>query len=230
MKISSIIIRHRFPSKLHRKLIYLWRQALTRRGSQSNYKKARVTTNFSIKSRPCKRSIESLFCFNVVASLQRGLSIDTLVETSWLVKPPHHVKVGFIEENCMCIIYPQFTVSNFYEFLSEEQYLKIRPYYIKKERMECYICKIGSNTYIKLLKIDLLFSLEIFRVAIPWEIWLLRRNFLMGNVVAVFMYIPYPSLKIRYRLRKPKLISKKLFCCNCIILTVSLSKITEWNP
>ena len=67
----------------------------------------------------------------------------------------------------MCIIYPQFTVSNFYEFLSEELYLKIRPYYIKKERIECYICKIGSNTFIKLLKIDLLFSLEIFRVAIP---------------------------------------------------------------
>ena len=34
---------------------------------------------------------------NVFASLQRGLLLDALGETSWLDKPLHHVKVGFIE-------------------------------------------------------------------------------------------------------------------------------------
>ena len=38
-----------------------------------------------------------LFCSNAVASLRQAFLVDELVETSQLDKPPHHIKVGFIE-------------------------------------------------------------------------------------------------------------------------------------
>ena len=40
--------------------------------------------------------------FLVVASLQRALLVNALCETSWLDKPPHHIKVGFIEGDLAC--------------------------------------------------------------------------------------------------------------------------------
>ena len=38
-----------------------------------------------------------LFYSNVVASLRRAFLVDAMVETSYLDKPPHHVKLSFIE-------------------------------------------------------------------------------------------------------------------------------------
>ena len=38
-----------------------------------------------------------LFWSNVAALVQQALLVDALVETSWLDKPPHRVKAGFIE-------------------------------------------------------------------------------------------------------------------------------------
>ena len=42
-----------------------------------------------------------LFYSNVVASLWQALLFEALVETTLLEKTPHHIKVDFIEEDCM---------------------------------------------------------------------------------------------------------------------------------
>lgn len=41
------------------------------------------------------------FCSIVVGLLWRALLVKALVKTSFLKKTPHHIKVGFIEEDCM---------------------------------------------------------------------------------------------------------------------------------
>ena len=53
-----------------------------------------------------------LFLLKVVASLPRHLLVDALGKTSWLDKPPHHVKVGFIEGDCLRVL-PLVYVSRF---------------------------------------------------------------------------------------------------------------------
>ena len=65
-----------------------------------------------------------LFSSNIVASLRPAIAVAVLIESSYLDKPPHHVKVGFIEGSwfvhmcvfvcacmCMCVRLHPFTVN-----------------------------------------------------------------------------------------------------------------------
>ena len=85
-----------------------------------------ITTYDDTKNKPSLYPLEDLFVLIKFSSIAL---VDALVETSWLDKPPHHVKVGFIEGNEVCRRIEIFCSHNDYHIKGSSIPLKIEKSY-----------------------------------------------------------------------------------------------------